>query len=412
MKHRKLLLVLLTFATAAALFWPRPSPASAAGAAPAPQSRRRTQQRRPPARAARPRVDYSKFNHSTAAHRKDSCASCHQTPSDNWAKVRARDTAFPDITDYPEHASCLNCHRQQFFVGARPVICSVCHTVVSPRAGERHPFANPAESFARSALAKTMPREFALIFPHDVHQDVMARAPSADADPDASRFVRASFAQDAPKKERPNSCSICHQTYVRPGGASAVAPATGDAKAGAGTAVPTLPEGLLKTTPTGHDSCFNCHWQDGGEKPVSSDCAGCHKLLPPGKAPAPPAVAGKDADPQLAARAGFTDPFVVRKLLRRESVTFAHDEENHRAIDCASCHTRIPAISTLDDSTLKVPILSCGGGSGCHISARPKKILNEEVDKKLADANFQCAKCHVNLGREKPPKSHLDAVGK
>jgi hypothetical protein len=410
MKHRKLLLALLTFAAAAAFFWSRPAPASAAEAAP--QSRRRTQQRRPRARAARPRVDYSKFSHSTAAHRKDSCASCHQTPSDNWTKVRARDAAFPDITDYPEHASCLNCHRQQFFVGARPVICSVCHTVVSPRAGERHPFANPAETFARSALAKTSPREFALIFPHDVHQDVMARAPSADADPDAPRFVRASFAQDAPKKERPNSCSICHQTYVRPGGTSVVAPATGDAKAGAGAVVPTLPEGLLKTTPTGHDSCFNCHWQDGGEKPVSSDCAGCHKLLPPGRAPAPPAAAGKDADPQFAARAGFTDPFVVRKLLRRESVTFAHDEENHRAIDCASCHTRIPAISTLDDATLKVPILSCGGGSGCHISARPKKILNEEVDKKLADANFQCAKCHVNLGREKPPKSHLDAVGK
>ena len=46
------------------------------------------------------------------------------------------------------------------------------------------------------------------------------------------------------------------------------------------------------------------------------------------------------------------------------------------------------------------------------ISKRSSKILNEEVDKKLADASFQCTKCHYNLGREKPPKSHLDATGR
>lgn len=403
MKHRKLLLALLTLAAASAFFWPR---AARSSAEPEPQRRRAGTQRRAP---ARPRVDYTKFTHTTAAHRKDSCDSCHKSPSDNWARVRAREAAFPDITDYPEHASCLGCHRQQFFNGARPPICSVCHTVVSPRAGDRHPFANPADAFARSAKAKKSLEEFALVFPHDVHQDVMARAPSG-VDDGAPRFVRAAFAQDAPPKPKPNSCAICHQTYQRPGGPAAATPAPAGATANAGATTPVLPEGLLKTTPTGHDSCFNCHWQDGGEKPFSNDCAGCHKLLPKGPLPAPPA--GRDADAQLAARAGFTDPFVVRKLLRRESVTFAHDEENHRAIDCASCHTRIPAISTLDETTLKVPILSCGGGSGCHISARPKKILNEEVDKKLADATFKCAKCHVNLGGEKPPKSHLDAVGK
>ncbi|MCA1621857.1 MAG: cytochrome c3 family protein [Acidobacteria bacterium] len=397
---------LLTLAAASAFLGPRLAESSAA--APEPQRRRAATQRRAP---ARPRVDYTKFTHSTPAHRKDSCDSCHKSPSDNWARVRARDAAFPDITDYPEHESCLGCHRQQFFNGARPPICTVCHTAVSPRAGERHPFANPADVFARSARAKTRPGEFALIFPHDVHQDVMARAPSDAGDErGAPRFVRAAFAQDAPKKAKPNSCSICHQTYRRPG-AAAPTPAPADAAAGAGAsgATPALPDGLLKTTPTGHDSCFNCHWQDGGEKPFSNDCAGCHKPLPKGSVPAP--AAGRDADAQLAARAGFADPFIIRKLLRRETVTFAHDEENHRDIDCASCHTRIPAISTLDDSTLKVSILSCGG-SGCHINARPKKILNDEVDKKLADAAFRCAKCHVNLGDEKPPRSHLDAVGK
>lgn len=399
MKRRTLTLALLLAAALAGVVsaW-----VLSAAAAAEPQRRRGSTQRRAPARSPRPRVDYTKFTHSTPAHRKDSCASCHQSPSDNWSQVRERDTAFPDITDYPEHDSCLSCHRQQFFRGARPAICTVCHTIVSPRSGARHPFANPAAAFARSEKGRTETSEFVINFPHDLHQDVMARAPSRDET--GVRFIRAVFAQEPPKPSKPNSCSVCHETYIKPGQAAA----TPDAKAGAG--LPTLPAGLLKTTPTGHESCFNCHWQDGGEQPVSTDCAGCHKPLPQGFVR--PTLAGKDADAQFAARSGFTDPHIVRKLLRRDSVIFAHEEERHREIDCATCHTRIPALSTLDETTLKVPILSCGAGSSCHIGAKPKKILNEEVDKRLADANFQCAKCHYNLGREKPPKSHLDATGK
>jgi hypothetical protein len=400
MKQRKLSLALLTLTAAAAFFWPRLS-APAAGAAPEPQTRRGRTQRRTP---TRPRVDYSKFTHTTAAHRKDSCASCHKSPSDNWVKARTRDAAFPDVTDYPEHASCLNCHRQQFFNGARPAICSVCHTAVSPRADERHPFANPAETFAASAKSKTSREEFALVFPHDLHQDVMARTQGGDAG--VPRFVRAAFAQDAPRKEKPNSCSVCHETFMQPSRAAA-APATPDAKAGAG--VPALHEGLLKTTPTGHDSCFNCHWQDGGEKPFSNDCAGCHKLLTQPEVAAPPTR--KDADAQFAARAGFADPFLVRKLVRRDSVLFAHEEGSHKALDCMACHVKITSFDVLDEKTLKVPILTCGG-SGCHIDARTKKWLNQEVGQKAADPNFRCVRCHVNLGAEKSPQSHLDAVGK
>jgi hypothetical protein len=402
MKRRILTLALLLPVALAGVVCVRVSSTAAAE----PQ-RRRTTQRRAPARPQRPRVDYTKFSHSTPAHHKDSCASCHKNPSDNWAQVRDASAAFPDITDYPEHETCLNCHRQQFFRGARPAICTVCHTVVSPRSGTRFPFANPSETFERSEKGKTRVSEFAPNFPHDVHQDVMARAPQRDES--EVRFVRAVFVQEPPKPAKPKSCSICHETYKTPS-AAAAPPVPADAKAGAGAAFPTLPPGLLKTTPTGHASCFNCHWQEGGEKPVSTDCAGCHKLLPKGTVR--PLLKGKDADPQFAARAGFTDPFIVRKILRRDTVIFAHDEERHREIDCATCHTRIPALSTLDEMTLKVPILSCGAGSSCHIGAKPKKILNEEVDKKLADPNFQCAKCHFNYGREKPPKSHLDAAGK
>ncbi|HEX8146693.1 MAG TPA: cytochrome c3 family protein [Pyrinomonadaceae bacterium] len=403
MKRRTLTPALLLAAALAVVVSAWVSSSEAAGT----QRRRGPTQRRAPARTQRPRVDYTDFSHSTAAHRKDSCGSCHKSPSDNWARVRGGDTAFPDITDYPEHESCLSCHRQQFFRGARPAVCSVCHTVVSPRSGARYPFANPAAAFARSEKGKAAASEFAINFPHDLHQDVMARAPAPDEG--GVRFVRAAFAQEQAKPAKPNSCSVCHETYTSQP-AAAPTPAPASASAGAGAALPALPAGLLKTTPTGHDSCFNCHWQDGGEKPVSTDCAGCHKLLPKGTARTE--LKGKDADPQFAARSGFTDPHIVSKLLRRDSVIFAHEEERHREIDCATCHTRIPALSTLDETTLKVPILSCGAGSSCHIGAKPKKILNEEVDKKLADPNFQCAKCHFNLGREKPPKSHLDATGK
>ena len=398
MKRRTLTLALLLSAFLAGVVCVRVSSSAAE-----PQRRRGTTRRRAPAQ--RPRVDYTKFTHATPGHRKDSCDSCHKSPSGNWAQVRDSAAAFPDITDYPDHDSCLSCHRQQFFRGARPAICSVCHTVVSPRSGARFPFANPADAFARSEKGRARASEFAVNFPHDLHQDVMARAPSRDET--GVRFVRAAFAQAQAKPSKPNSCSVCHVTYTSQP-APTPAPVAGNAGAGAG--VPALPAGLLKTTPTGHESCFQCHWQDGGEKPLSNDCAGCHKLLPAGAAR--PALKGKDADAQFAARAGFTDPHIVQKLLRRDAVIFAHEEERHREIDCATCHTRIPALSTLDETTLKVPILSCGAGTSCHIGAKPKRILNEEVDKKLADPNFQCAKCHYNLGREKPPRSHLEATGK
>src|ERR1700754_3100049 len=168
------LLTLLAF-TAAAVFacaWTAARPASAAFE---PQQRRTRQTRkRAPSRAqTRPRVDYTKFSHATAQHRK-ACDSCHENPSENWSRVRASASAFPDITDYPQHASCIDCHRRQFFVGARPAICTVCHTQVSPRADARFPFENPEDAFAKSAKAKTRREDFQIYFPHDRHQDVMA----------------------------------------------------------------------------------------------------------------------------------------------------------------------------------------------------------------------------------------------
>src|SRR5437762_6839370 len=102
----------------------------------APQKRR---QPRGPAKAnnpPKPKVDYAKFSHQThVVAQKLACNSCHKVPSKNWNSVRKGDAAFADVSDFPEHASCLNCHRQQFFARERPapVICSNCHIASSPR---------------------------------------------------------------------------------------------------------------------------------------------------------------------------------------------------------------------------------------------------------------------------------------
>jgi len=150
-------------------------------------------------------IDYTKFSHSTQKHR-STCNSCHKI-------------TFPDITDYPSHDACVSCHRPQFFKGARPPICSVCHSKTSPRDDVRFAFRNPATKL-----------QFDVEFPHDKHQDVIAFA----------------FAH-APQQNY-NNCTICHASRTA----------------------------TFKAAPTDHSSCFNCHWKS--QEPVAANCNGCHKL--------------------------------------------------------------------------------------------------------------------------------------
>lgn len=356
----------------------------------------------------RPRVDYSNFSHRTSAHRIN-CAQCHTVPTPNWRNARAADAdPFPDVTDYPGHDACVRCHREQFFRGPRPVICTVCHTAVSPRDGRRFAFANPndADSPSTGARKSKPASQFATDFPHDVHQDVMAlRRRDAWRDVEAS-FVRVSFQEKGgATARRVDSCSLCHQTYM-PRNESADEsmpgrPADVDEKLWP-------KKGTFKTTPTGHGSCYNCHWKDGGARPLASDCAACHNLMTAQAKTAKPRV-DYDASPSVVAK--IADERIREKLMRRESARFRHEVDRHEGLGCTSCHIQITGISTLDPSTLKVPILSCGGtGTGCHIRARPKGILNDEVEKRRADAAFACAKCHVNLGSAPLPASHAEAV--
>ncbi len=418
MTHRTATLAVFLLLSACAVFASASLTSEAAGrgaAEPEPQRRARQQQRRrrPARTAARaPRVDYSKFTHRTAAHQR-SCDSCHTSPTSNWSRARTGEAAYPDVTDYPEHESCMSCHKQQFFVGARPVICSVCHTNVSPRDGTRRPFRNPSEAFEAGAGKRPKSAsEFSTVFPHDRHQDVMARlAPPEDTARDFG-FVRASFVapQDAPKKEV-DSCTICHQTFQPPANDKDefVTPPPADLPKNAlGVAAFWLKKGTLKTTPTSHASCFNCHWQDGGEQPLSSNCAGCHKLLPAGAVAAALKPSRADADLAHPSVKGIADKELLAHWARRKSATFRHEDGSHLAVGCTTCHVRITTVGKLDADTLDVPIQTCSS-TACH-GARTgvKSIIFKEIEqrKKPDGASFQCAKCHLGYGKEPTPPSH------
>jgi hypothetical protein len=348
------------------------------------------------------------FLHSSAAHKKVGCASCHDVPTKN----RVTAGAFPDVADYPSHSSCVRCHQSDFFQGNNPAICTICHTNPSPRNGTRFPFPVPSRS-----------QEFTAIFPHSVHQDIIARnewpggaipayfgelyrrlpggslegiLPSAERQQDAAatagrmpalhgggavpaHFVNASFQAAATPADDPppqfNNCAICHQTPSTLPKFGSRAPVQGQALAKASVDSFAPRAEFFKSSPGGHVSCFGCHYQ--GQKPIRTDCAGCHR----------PAA-----------------PYVESDVITRYSLKFNHQSVNHVTSDCTTCHVRITQNSDL--STMKVadvPFFAC---ASCH-----KADLKKETDGRAAAAGkplvFQCAYCHTpEIGRFEIPASH------
>ncbi|HJY30602.1 MAG TPA: cytochrome c3 family protein [Pyrinomonadaceae bacterium] len=168
-------------------------------------------------RRVQPRVNYSNFSHSThVTDKKLACSACHKVPTKNWKEVRKGDAAFPDVTEFPEHESCLNCHRQQFFARERPVpqICSNCHVKGTPVDTSRHVFPSLSK-------AATFVSEFRVLFPHDKHSDA--------------------------------DCADCHQN-AKPQGKE-----------------------TSKTKPIAHAMCFTCHNQESELAPLPANCDTCHK---------------------------------------------------------------------------------------------------------------------------------------
>lgn len=272
-------------------------------------------------------VDYSKFSHSTKKHQAE-CKTCHVVPTKEWTKA----SKFPDIVDYPDHAACVSCHRPQFFKGARPQICSVCHMKTSPRDEARYAFRKPASRL-----------QFTIEFPHDRHQDVIARL--------SSERQRVDLAHAAPQQQQNyNNCTICHAAKTT----------------------------TFKAAPADHGACFNCHWKS--QQPVAANCNGCHKL-----------AASYDA----------------AELPKRISAKFIHEgggEKKNHVLECTSCHINITKSQSLRGLKPDVPITAC---TECHNKDGLRQDVSKELAAIDKDRAFVCTYCHApEVGRLDPPASH------
>lgn len=360
--------------------------------------------RRPPQRAATkkpPRIDYANFSHQTHSEtQKLACNSCHKVPTKNWKEVRKGDAAFPDVADFPEHASCLECHRTQFFARERPApaICSNCHVNSSPKDTTRFLFPSLGDVIEPTLKKREFTSEFGVAFPHEKHLEVVGLNPRRSDKRDW--FVTASL-QEAKKDGPPKNCLVCHETY-QPQGKSSEEYVTKPPK-NIGDAF-WLKKGTFKTIPNSHTVCFTCHNADSGMAPAPADCNVCHKLA------SPPSLK-VDFDAKLVSTMGITDATIVTQWSRRASAgSFRHEGGEHPDLNCMGCHN-IPAMNTMDAKTLKVPVRSCGAG-GCHITATSDDggALNFEIDEKKKNPAFVCTKCHITFGKEPVPADHPQAI--
>ena len=317
------------------------------------RARRSSSTPRPPAAT----VHYSRFSHATRKHQ-GACNTCHKVPTDNWKKVRD----FPDVADFPGHAACVSCHRPQFFKGAKPVICSDCHSKISPKDDVRFAFRNPAA-----------PSQFLIEFPHDKHQDVIAWMLRRLATESQSLFVRASFTPGSAddKTKHYNNCEICHSPRAT------VPPAPP-----AGWPDSFIPDAAtFKDAPRSHAACFNCHWKS--QQPTNDNCAGCHKLS--------------------------DKPFFMVDAPSRFSMKFRHAREQHVA-ECTTCHINITKSSTLRGLKPDVPITAC---TECHNKDGLRLDVSKELEAIDKNRDFTCKYCHTSdVGRRDPPASHYLIAGR
>ena len=331
------------------------------------QTRRRRPRSSPPApqtvRGSAPK--YSAFLHSSDKHKSLACSDCHKVPT-AWTAKRE----FPDVADFPDHNACVRCHRQQFFtrqaiVGTGPAICAVCHIRAAPREGGRFAFGNPNN--ANQRMKPKDQRQFVIEFPHDKHQNVIARLNSISNR--QWRFVSASFRTEDNKPDY-NNCVICHRVNED----LVIAPLTG---------ATTESTKFYKTAPHAHDSCFNCHWKD--QKPAASDCGGCHK---------------------------WVDTFTPSPGLKRISAMFNHEGgKGEHVAECTTCHINITRASSLRGLTPDVPINAC---ASCHRESKKTtypKAVTIEAELETFKKTGNCVYCHTaDIGKKQPPPSHNASV--
>jgi hypothetical protein len=303
----------------------------------------------------------SDFLHNSAAHKKIECSSCHKVPTRNWATARG----YPDVADYPGHAACFSCHRSEFFAGNKPAICAGCHVNPGPRGAARLPFP-----------LRTKRTDFSTIFPHDLHQNIIASNRDSN-EVGVAHFVKAGLSSAASPQF--NSCDVCHQDFsITPKFAARplLKPAPPLADASPESFAPAAT--FFKTSPDSHASCFSCHYQN--QEPIRTNCAGCHQM---------------------------TQPFVRSGTVERYSLKFSHNIKDHANKDCAACHIRIT--QTADLKSMKgadVPFLTCSSSS-CHAANIDSEISKRAASIAAKSPTFQCVYCHTTqIGRFPIPPSH------
>ena len=380
------------------------TPAFIRGTDAAGRQRRQRSRSQKPKVPPKPKVDYTKFSHQThAVAQKLACSSCHKVPSKNWKEFRKGDAAFPDVTDFPEHSSCLNCHREQFFARERPApaICSNCHIAITPRDTARWLFPSLGDVTDPKLKRREFVSEFGVAFPHDKHIDVVGFNNSAPQT--RALFVNVLF-QDQKKQGPPKSCPVCHETYQQQGKSSEEYVTKPPKSLGDNF---WLKKGTFKTIPNSHTICFTCHNADSGIAPEPKDCNVCHKLVSLMQLKV-------DFDPTLPTTMGIIDKMILARWSRRiSSGAFRHEGGEHPDLSCLNCHNVARStFNTVDPKTLKVPVRSCGGADGCHITTTTDDggILNFEIDQKKKDPKFVCSKCHITFGKETIPENHPQAI--
>ena len=329
------------------------------------------------------------FSHSTPKHREgkySNCNTCHTLPTRNWVSRRAdNEDPFPDVANFPfnepgtkagKHTTCVGCHAADFY---KPSFCLGCHTVGGPKASAVNvrPFPNRDNG-----------TQFTTIFPHDVHEDVIASNGRRD-NVAVGHFVLAAYWQRPDEKTTEfYNCAVCHKTPSQTPQWIARLPET-DEEVPAATKDAFRPTAMyFKDVPTNHASCFTCHYQR--IQPTSTNCAGCHKL----------------SDTRL----------TTSNVVERSSLKFNHEQVDKEdptkkvhAKDCMTCHLTIARSSDVQmlkrSSEPEVPFATC---VSCHGDGGLKNI-SKELEERAKNKAYQCSYCHTStIGRFAIPKSHRE----
>jgi len=340
---------------------------------------------------AQPRV--SDFSHSThVGKEKLKCNSCHKVVS-------------KDLTDLPEHASCLNCHRQQFFARERPVpkICSNCHVKATPLNTTRHPFPN------FGVKAAGFVSEFRISFAHEKHEDVDCadchETKEPDSRPRALTHAKcfACHNQESELAPLPANCDTCHKS-AKAVFAHAVQQSATDYSQfkhdnGNHAGLPCLlchrrennsPQPALPGK-AAHAPCTGCHAQQ-FSNPASAICTICHTDAQSGKVKAFPPLRSFDARFDHAKHSDAACGTCHRR--NRGGVGLSIPARLNAHVTCFSCHT--PGAQANGRN-----ISSC---STCHQLGRlvrtPEQARAFRVGFSHAKHDAGCPACHQVRGRQ------------